>query len=298
MFEVDRRQIRTGDGHLLDVELAGPKGGRSLIFHTGTPSAGSLFEAMIELGVERGLRHISYSRPGYGGSDRHPGRSVADCASDVQRLAEELEIEQFFTVGASGGGPHALACAALLPDRTLAAATLAGVAPFEAAGLDWLAGMGEENLDEFAATLAGEEALLEYLEPAAAGLRGASAEDIGAEMGDLLSPVDQAALSGAFAEYMARTTAMALQNGPWGWLDDDLAFARPWGFEVAAIEVPVTVWQGGEDRFVPFAHGEWLAANIPGAHPRLLPREGHLSIVVGSYGAVLDDLLARAEAPS
>jgi pimeloyl-ACP methyl ester carboxylesterase len=289
-----RFQIRAGDGRLLDVELAGPAGGDPLIFHNGTPSSGAIYGPLVELGAKRGLRHISYSRPGYGTSERHAGRSVADCISDVGAIADELGIERFLTVGWSGGGPHALACAALMTDRTRAAASLAGVAPFEAPGLDWLDGMGEENLAEFAALEAGEEALLGFLGDELDGLQGVTPSEFAASMGDLLSVVDRVSLSGDFADYKTQTTAVAIESGPWGWLDDDLAMARPWGFDLSGIEVPVTIWQGGEDRFVPFAHGEWLAANVSGARARLLPAEGHLSIVLGSYGAVLDDLLERA----
>ncbi len=292
--QADRLQLRSEDGRLLDVELSGPEDGQPLIFHTGTPNSGSLFEPMIAMGSERGIRHVSYARPGYGSSQRQAGRSVADCVADVLAIASELGIERFMTIGWSGGGPHALACAALLEDRTLAAATLAGAAPFEAEGLDFLAGMGEDNLEEFAAAEGGEGPLLQYLEPACEGLLEAGPAELAAELGDVLSEVDLAALSGDFAEYLSRAMSGAVANGPWGWLDDDLAFLRPWGFDLAAIDVPVTVWQGGEDRFVPFAHGEWLARHVSGARPRLLAEEGHLSIVIASYGAVLDDLLERA----
>ena len=141
-----------------------------VLFHTGTPDDRPLFAPLVEAGVERGLRHLSYSRPGYGDSDRNAGRTLADCADDVSAIADALGVEAFFTVGWSGRGPHALACAALLPERVRAAATIASVAPRRAAGLDWLAGMGEENLAEFAAAEAGEEELRAYLETEAESL--------------------------------------------------------------------------------------------------------------------------------
>jgi pimeloyl-ACP methyl ester carboxylesterase len=169
----DRLQIDGARGRL-DVELGGPDDGQVVVFHTGTPSAGTLFASMIDAGSERGLRHVVYSRPGYGTSQRAAGRSVGDCALDVAAIADALGIERFFTVGWSGGGPHALACAALLPERVIAAATIASVAPRSAEGLDWLAGMGQENLDEFAAAEAGEEQLLAFLEPARAELVSAA----------------------------------------------------------------------------------------------------------------------------
>jgi pimeloyl-ACP methyl ester carboxylesterase len=290
-----RLQIVGADGRRLDVELTGPEDGRALVFHTGTPSAGVVFAPLVQAGSERGLRHVAYSRPGYGQSDRRAGRTVADCAADVAAIADELGIEQFFTVGWSGGGPHALACAALLPERTIAAATLASVAPRDAEGVDWLNGMGDENLEEFAAADAGQEQLQAYLERNGTALASASGAELHAALGDLLSDVDRGVLTGDFADYLAASTRAGLANGPWGWFDDDIAFIRDWGFELDAIVRPVTIWQGRRDRFVPFAHGEWLAGHVAGARPRLLAEHGHLSIVIGSYGRVLDELIASAD---
>jgi pimeloyl-ACP methyl ester carboxylesterase len=244
------------------------------------------------LGAERGLRHVAYSRPGYGGSDRLPGRSVADCAADVEAIADELGVERFYTVGWSGGGPHALACAALLPARTRAAATLAGVAPRAAAGLDWLEGMGPENVEEFGAADAGAAQLEEFLREARGEILASGGPEIQASLGELLSPVDRDAATGEFAEYLAALFHGALRDDIWGWFDDDVAFVGDWGFSLGQVERPVAVWQGSEDRFVPFAHGRWLAANVPGAQARLLDGEGHLSILLGAYGRLLDDLVA------
>ena len=282
------------DGRRLDLELSGPEDGRPLIFHTGTPSAGTVSAAMAAAGAERGLRHIAYSRPGYSRSDRLPGRIVGDCVKDVAAIADALGIERFLTVGWSGGGAHALACAALLPQRTTATAALAGVAPWDAPGLDWLAGMGDENLEEFAAAQAGEEQLYALLEREAAGLISAAPAEIRAALGDLLSEVDREALDNAFAEYLSASTREGLAHGVWGWFDDDISSMLPWGFDVGAITTPVTIWQGAHDRMVPLAHGEWLAANIAGARSQLLPEEGHISLVAGAYPRVLDDLLAAA----
>jgi pimeloyl-ACP methyl ester carboxylesterase len=293
---MDRRlQIASADGRRLDVELTGPEDGRPLVVHTGTPGAGVVFAPWVREGDGRGLRHISYSRPGYGQSDRRAGRIVADCVVDVAAIADELGIEQFLTVGWSGGGPHALACAALLPERTVAAATLGSVAPRGAQGLDWLDGMGAENLAEFAAAAAGEEQLRAYLERDGAALAGASGPELHEALGDLLSDVDRGVLTSEFADYLAASARAGLAHGLWGWFDDDLAFIRDWGFDLGAITRPVTIWQGQHDRFVPFAHGEWLAGHTAGARPRLLSEHGHLSIVIGLYGRVLDDLIHSAD---
>jgi pimeloyl-ACP methyl ester carboxylesterase len=289
-----RLQIAGPDGRRLDVELSGPEDGQPLIFHNGTPAAGTMFGPMVAQGAERGVRHIAYSRPGYAGSERDAGRTVADCVGDVSAIAGELEIERFLTVGWSGGGPHALACAALLPERTIAAATLAGVAPATAPELDWLAGMGEENIEEFAAARAGAQELSAYLQAQRDEMLDSSAEGLHAALGDLLSKVDRAALSGEFVEYFAASLKSALEHGTWGWFDDDLAFIGDWGFDLGTIAVPVTIWQGGQDRFVPFEHGRWLAEHVGGASAHLPAEHGHLSLAVGSYGSVLDELIASA----
>jgi pimeloyl-ACP methyl ester carboxylesterase len=281
-------------GRRLEVEVAGPDDGRAVVFHNGTPSDGTMFPPLVDAGARRGLRHVAYSRPGYARSDRHEGRTVADCAADVSTIVDELGIDQFFTVGVSGGGPHALACAALLGERVLAAASIAGVAPYDAHDLDWTAGMGQENVDEFAAVEAGAEELREYLERQREQMLGASAADIHVSLDSLLSDVDRRALSGDFAEYLVESVHRALADDIWGWFDDDIAHFRDWGFGLDAIARPVTIWQGRLDLFVPFAHGEWLAANVPNAKARLLDDQGHLSISLARYGDVLDALIAAA----
>jgi pimeloyl-ACP methyl ester carboxylesterase len=217
---------------------------------------------------------------------------IADCAADTLVIVEQLGAGRFYTAGWSGGGPHALACAALLSDRVLACATIAGVGPFGTTGLDFLAGMGRENQEEFGAALAGPSQLQAYLERQAEVLAEVTGKQVAAALGDLVSPVDIGALTGDFAAYLATTFRRAVSAGIWGWFDDDLAFTRPWGFALEEVGVPVVVWQGGQDRMVPFGHGQWLAAQLPGARPRLLPEEGHLSIAVASFGEILDDLLA------
>ena len=200
-------------------------------------------------------------------------------------------LAQLHGVGWSGGGPHALACAALRPDLVAAAATIAGVAPFDAEGLDWLDGMGLENHEEFAATAAGPEALEAHLEPLAAELAFATGEDVAAWFGDLVNEVDRAALTGGFAEFVAASTRDSVRTGIWGWFDDDLAFIRDWGFALDSIHVPIAIWQGTEDRMVPFAHGRWLVDHVPGATARMLDGEGHLSHVVTSFDRIVAELV-------
>ena len=143
-----QRTVRTTDGRVLAVEEAGDPAGRPVLVHGGTPGSRLLYGPHVRDAAERGLRLIGYDRPGYGGSSPQPGRTVADCASDVRAICADLGIDRLAMWGASGGGPHVLACAALLPDLVAAAATLASLAPFDADGLDYFDGMAPENVDD------------------------------------------------------------------------------------------------------------------------------------------------------
>jgi pimeloyl-ACP methyl ester carboxylesterase len=287
------------DGRRLDLLTAGPADGLPLVFHNGTPGGLVTFPAMVDAAAARGLRTVMYARPGYGGSTPQPGRTVASAAADVAAVLDGLGAGPFLTVGWSGGGPHALACAAGLPGRCLAAATVAGVAPYAAPGLDWLDGMGAENLAEFGAAEQGEAALTAYLDAAAATLSRVTGDQVAASLGDLASAADQAVITTGFAEYLAAAFRSALRGGIAGWRDDDLAFVTGWGFRLnGSFQVPVAVWQGDADRMVPFGHGAWLASQLPGARAHLESGEGHLTLVARKFGAVLDDLLDLAGQPA
>jgi pimeloyl-ACP methyl ester carboxylesterase len=276
---VSERDLTLADGRTLHVYEAGDQGGRAIVAINGTPSSGLIYEPHADDAATRGVRLITFDRAGYGRSDAKPGRTVADVAADVAEIADELELERFAVWGVSGGGPHALACAALMPGRVAAAASLAGVAPYGAEGLDWTAGMGQDNIEEFGATLQGRTALEAYLKAQAAGLAGATVEDLRVVWASLLTPVDAEIASGSHAVYLMESMRRALALGVDGWLDDDLAFVAPWGFELDEIAVPVLLWQGEQDRFVPFSHGQWLAERIPGVEVRLTADDGHLTLM-------------------
>jgi pimeloyl-ACP methyl ester carboxylesterase len=286
--------IRLLDGRALEAVIQGAEEGTLLVFHHGSPGAAQPFAPFDRAAAERGIVLAFPSRAGFGGSGRQEGRTVASAAADAAALADHLGHDRFLTAGWSGGGPHALACAALLPDRVLAAATIAGVAPYDAAGLEWTAGMGEDNQVEYPLAARDPEALLEWMRPQVEAMRTIEADQIVVQLRSLISPVDAAQVTGEFGEHLAASFRAAFRDGRWGWYDDDLAFVGDWGFDVADIGVPVTIWQGAQDLMVPFAHGEWLAAHIPGARPELRPEHGHLSLAVGSFGDVLDGLLRDA----
>ena len=284
--------IVLADGRELDIQVTGPQHGIPLVMHHGTPGSLVRFRVIEEAVHRRGLRMVTYSRAGYGGSTRKPGRAVADIAADVTAVLDHIGAERCVTLGWSGGGPHALASAALLPGRVVAATTIASVGPYGIDDLDFLAGMGQGNIEEFGAALAGEPPLAAALDEAAVELRGAGPDKVVASMSTLLPDEDRAVLVGEVGEELAAQIAEGVRLGASGWIDDDLAFVNHWGFSVDDITVPVFVWQGDRDLMVPFAHGRWLADRIPGAVAHLQPGEGHISVFINRVDEVLDELAA------
>jgi pimeloyl-ACP methyl ester carboxylesterase len=213
---------------------------------------------------------------------------VADAASDTAAVLDSLGVDRFLTLGWSGGGPHALACAALLPDRCRAAGSVAGVAPYEAFGDAWTDGMGESNVVEFAAAAAGRaelEALLAGVDRSVA-----TANELLDQIGSIFPPVDVDAWRAGVGEYHLAGSRQGTRHGTDGWRDDDLAFVMPWGFDLARISVPAVVWHGQQDRAVPFAHGRWLVDHVPGARGNLTAEQGHLSLIARP-DLLLDELL-------
>ena len=292
---LERRLILRPDGGVTEVLLEGDPEGRVLLFHHGTPGAGLPSAEMVAATTSRGLRYVALVRPGYAGSSRRAGRRVVDVASDAAMVLDALGADRCLTLGFSGGGPHALACAAAIPDRVAAAGTVGCVAPFDAEGVDFLAGMGQENIEEFGAAVEGPQALGPFLERFTDYLRTVTGRQVADALGDLVPPVDRAALTGAYAETFAEDIRVGLEPGHLGWFDDDLAFVGDWGFDLATITVPIALWQGEDDRMVPFAHGVWLSGVLPNVRARLLPGHGHVSVCVASIGDVLYDLIELAD---
>jgi pimeloyl-ACP methyl ester carboxylesterase len=284
-------QVRLPDGRRLDLRVSGPADGLPLVFHHGTPGAATPVRALERAAHERGLRLVTTSRPGYGESSRQPGRVVVDVVADTAAVLAAIGTERCLIAGWSGGGPHALACGARL-GAAAAVLVIAGVAPYGAEGLDWMAGMGEENIVEFSAAVHGEDELRSYLLQEREQLKDITAADVASSLETLLPDVDRAVLTGEFAEDMAASFREAVRVGAEGWLDDDLAFASPWGFGLEEISVPVMIWQGSADLMVPFSHGQWLASHLPAASAHLQQGEGHLSVGLGALDRMLDELVA------
>jgi pimeloyl-ACP methyl ester carboxylesterase len=286
--------VETRDGRTLEVHDDGDPSGLPVITHHGTPMSGVPYEPHVELAREQGIRLIGYDRPGYGPSTRAKGRRVADCVADVTEIADALELDRFATWGISGGGPHALACAALCDTRLTATASLAAVAPYGADGLDWLEGMGEGNHIEFGKAVEGEAALRTLCEPEAEEMKNATPEALAEVIETLLGPQDRAVLTGRFAAFMSESGRHGLAPGVDGWIDDDFAFLEPWGFDLAEIATPVLLLHGEDDRFVPVAHAHWLAERIPDVEARIDPADGHLTLLERRMREVNEWLLSHS----
>jgi pimeloyl-ACP methyl ester carboxylesterase len=264
------RFTQAPDGRKLAfAEWGDPSGNPVFILH-GTPGCRLNRHPDAALVRSTGAHMITYDRPGYGGSDRHQGRTVADAAGDVAAIADALGIGRFSVSGGSGGGPHALALAALLGDRVTRAACVVGLAPFAALGDEWFTGMDTENVKEFGWALAGEERLAAELQREDEQLRQRVAADPATMLGNFdLSESDKKVLSRAdFEEMWRESTIEQTRNGVWGWVDDDLAFVSGWGFDPATVAVPTLVWYGTGDVLVPPSHGEWIVSTVPGAVAR------------------------------
>jgi len=276
----------------LGVSEAGDPEGHAVFCLHGTPGSRLFWNEVVEDAERRGIRLVAYDRPGYGRSDPDPGRVVADAADDIAAIADALKIDRYAVYGGSGGGPHALANA-VRADRVVAVSALASVAPWRADGLDWLDGMGQSNVDEFGAALEGEEPLRRYLEEQRDAMLGGSPEAISESLMSLLCPPDLAVLTGELARYFYDQVGEALRRGVEGWTEDDFVFVRPWGFDLDEIRVPVQVWHGAQDQFVPVAHGRWLAERIPGAEQHVYDEDGHLTLQIARIGDVHDWLVSH-----
>jgi pimeloyl-ACP methyl ester carboxylesterase len=274
---VTEADIRLAEGRILHAydtaadgtasNAAAPGSAVPVFWLHGSPNIGSPPEPLFAAAEANGLRWVSYDRPGYGGSAPHDGRNVASAAADVAAIADALGIGRFVVLGHSGGGPHALACAALLPERVIAAVSVSGSAPFDADGLDWFAGSSPGITAENRAAVGGRAALEAHW---------AEAEPEGMEA--FFTEADMAALGGSWS-WLAGVAGQAMEQGNEGFLEDTLAGVRPWGFRLDAIRAPILIMHGAKDKMVPRGHGEWLAAHCPAAELRIVPDAGHITVL-------------------
>lgn len=258
--------ITLPDGRVVAYLDGGDPAGYPVIGLHGTPGCRLNRLPDDSVYARTGVRYVTTDRAGYGQSSRHRGRSVADEAADVRAVADALGIDRFSVVGGSGGGPHALACAALLGDRVDRVACQSGLAPIGAGGMgrdEWLAGMSDEIAQELAWAEAGEAVVEAELRAAQDQMEERLVSDPSLIFGEGLSDGDREVLArpeviAAFTRIVAEQAA----HGVGGSVDDTLAFHRPWGFDLSAISVPVLLTYGLEDVSCPPGHGRWLAAHL------------------------------------
>jgi pimeloyl-ACP methyl ester carboxylesterase len=283
-------QFKVKDGRELEILDNGITSDKAIIFHHGTPGHFSAWSGWLEEAAHRGIRALSYSRAGYGTSDRNFGRSVLSNNSDISLLLDGKNISNFVAIGWSGGGPHALANA--LDHRNVGVITLAGVGEYGAPDLDFLEGMGPENHDEFGAALKGEAVLDAWMDENAVAMKNVTGAQVREAFGGLIGDADKAVIEGEFADQLASVMRSSMAVSFDGWIDDDLAFVRPWGFKLSEISKPVFIWQGDDDFMVPHAHSKWLAKHIPGSQLKFVPGHGHISLVEKYRSEILDQAQA------
>jgi len=275
---VDVRRVSVGAGRELCLEIGGDRSGVPVLVHNGTPNSRRLFGPWLRDAESNGICLISYDRPGYGGSTEDPGHTVSSGADDVRAIAEAFGWQRLAVWGRSGGGPYALACAALLPDVAVAVGVVASIAPYGQPGLDYFAGMGERNKDDVELFLSDPEAARRRSHDDWREFLAASPEQLAEGIKSLLSPVDAEVFTGELADWFTSSIHDGLKPGDQGWWDDAVATLNEWGFDLGSIQTPTKVWHGRQDRFVPVQHGEWIAANVPGAEAEISDTDGHLTL--------------------
>ena len=286
-------EIPAPGNRMLEVLVSGDSIGLPLLYHAGSPSAVVDFPPLQEAAERAGMRLITFSRAGYGGSSPKPmpttGPLIVDDRGDIHATLDHFEVGAFVTLGWAGGGPRALLCAADLPDRCLAAATVASVAPVDAPGLNWVAGMVPENVAELAAAGQGARVYEAYLARQFAPFLDVTAAMVAESLYDAVTVVDRPMITPDYTEFLAATFRRSALQGVTGARDDGLAIQSRWGFDLDEIEVPVSIWHGVHDAMVPFAHGAWLADHVPGARSHLSGEDGHLTML-GRLDEILADL--------
>lgn len=260
------------DGRILHAYDTGAEGSLPIFWHHGTPNLGEPPQPLYATAAELGLRWLSYDRPGYGGSSPHAGRTIASGAHDAAAIADALGIEKFAVMGHSGGASHAVGCGAVLPERVMGVIGVSTLAPFDAENLDWFGGMLASGVGSLRAATEGREAKAKY-------------ESSGAEYDPEFIPADWEALNGAWS-WLGRMAGAGMKAGPWGLIDDDIAYVSPWGCDPRRIAAPILLVHGGADRIAPSSHGTWLYERCATAELWLLPHDGHISALSAAPDAL------------
>lgn len=271
--------LTTRGGRVLGYEQFGDPHGKPVVFLHGTPGSRSGPHPRDIRLYPQEIRLIAYDRPGYGHSERFKGRTVADAAADVEDLADALGVERFAVAGRSGGGPHALACAALLPERVTRVASLVTCGPRDLMGDDWYQGMAERNIEWYRVAETGIDAYTEFVSPEMNSRRADPESALPTNHADVPKPDRAAGSEYGIMSGLVGTYEEGLRPGVGGWIDDNLALVSPWGFDLATLHTPVLLWHGAEDVFSPVSHSHWLQQRIPQARLKLAQGKAHLGAI-------------------
>ena len=292
MMQAETRtaSVRTPDGRELFVESTGDPAGRTLLFYNGTPTSHKIFAGMAAEANAQGAHLLCYDRPGYAGSSPQPGRTVSDCADDVSTIADHFGIDRLAVWGISGGGPHTIAAAILLPELVCAAATFASLAPYTNSDLDYFAGIPERKIKQRSLYFSDPEGFRNHLQVSRQEILGVTDEYLKAKLEAM--PVG-ARVSDAFYQFSYETMQIALEDGIEGYWEDYQAFYSDWGVDLASNTVPIQLWHGREDLDVPFHHSQWLSKAIPQSELHLTQMDGHFSILENHRADVMDWLLSN-----
>jgi pimeloyl-ACP methyl ester carboxylesterase len=286
---MEKHTLTLKDGRDVELLTAGIKSKSAILFHHGTPGSTLTWQDWLPVVQELGGFAISYSRPGYGNSSRHEGRTVLDNSNDIKQILDHFGIEKVVSIGWSGGGPHALADTTL--SQNVASISIAGVGEYTAKDLNFLEGMGEENHIEFGAAMQGKTEIETWMKEHSGEMATVTGEQLIEAFGGLIGEADKRSYTPKVADSGAEDFRHALSKGYYGWMDDDLAFVQHWGFDITKIEKPIELWQGDDDFMVPHAHGKWLADKIPTSKLIFVPGEGHISLGVNKRHDIIKNAL-------
>lgn len=272
------------DGRNLCVDSNGDGSAKPILTFHGSPGSRLMTYGSADQAASMCVRLLSYDRPGYGHSASRAGRTVVDCVDDVLRIVDGLHIDRFAVLVVSGGGPHALATAALLPVRITAVATLCGLGPMAQRGFDAWAGMTPTREAELRVFYDDPAQFRSNLEAMRTRYLALADEDVVAQHASATIaanlPLDY------FRGVIARIK-VGRALGIEGMWEDHCAHCSPWGCDVKAIEAPTKMWHRTADVNIPFQHAVWLAENIPSAELQLVEGESHLSLVASCWADAL-----------
>jgi pimeloyl-ACP methyl ester carboxylesterase len=288
----DANVVVLPDGRRLGWSEQGDPDGRPVLMLHGAPGSRLARHPYPDQLREAGIRQLTYDRPGYGLSDPNPGRTIADAVADITALLDAVGVERLGVLGGSGGGPHALAAATLIPERCTVVHCFVGLAPIDASGLDFFHGMDPENVRRFRAASQGRDVAARELTPDLEGLVERARQDPTTMLGPMQLPQADLDILRDVAGYAALAMIEAARTGPWGFVDDYVALASPWGFDPTGARAPVVIEYGAHDVMVPAGHGAWLGAHVPNASVRVNHGGGHLSSPAQSLARLIETAFA------